>query len=339
MAGRKRTGARVWLRVLTAAGLILAAAAAVALGVGVYILRGIDRVKIDEENLSIYEFPEGTQADGSSGTSGGGEAERESPGSAKYGEIVNIAVFGVDTRDAASFSGGADTVMIASVDRTSGRVCLASILRDSWIHVADRGSMKLTDVYRRYGAEITIQTLNRNFKMNIADYVAVNMYRLADAVDLIGGIDLEITQAEMEQINLHAGADSPLTRPGKVRLSGAQAALYARIRQIDSDRERVRRQWAVLAAIYSRVRELPAIRYPSILRTLLGMAETSMTYSELAAYLPLLSRDITLETITIPGTAENAYGGQNYPGLEGKWVWVYDYDTAARNLHRFIYGA
>ena len=339
MAGRKRTGARVWLRVLTAAGLILAAAAAVALGVGVYILRGIDRVKIDEENLSIYEFPEGTQADGSSGTSGGGEAERESPGSAKYGEIVNIAVFGVDTRDAASVSGGADTVMIASVARTSGRVCLASILRDSWIHVADRGSMKLTDVYRRYGAEITIQTLNRNFKMNIADYVAVNMYRLADAVDLIGGIDLEITQAEMEQINLHAGAETPLTRPGKVRLNGAQAALYARIRQIDSDRERVRRQWAVLAAIYSRVRELPAIRYPSILRTLLGMAETSMTYSELAAYLPLLSRDITLETITIPGTAENAYGGQNYPGLEGKWVWVYDYDTAARNLHRFIYGA
>ncbi|HIR52345.1 MAG TPA: LCP family protein [Candidatus Onthovicinus excrementipullorum] len=339
MKERRRSGGRVWLRVLAAVVLLLAAAAAVVLGIGIYILRGIDRVPINEENLYINEKLSGGGTAGTESDASGGGAVAGTPAQEQAARraVVNIAVFGVDTRDVQSFSGGADTVMIASIDREAGRVCLTSILRDSWIDVAGYGSMKLTDVYRRYGPEIMIQTLNRKFQMNIADYVSVNMYHLADAVDLIGGIELEITQAEMEQINRYSGSQELLTAAGDVRLNGAQAAMYARIRQIDSDQERVRRQRNVLVGIYSRVRELPAVRYPSILRTLLEMTETSMTYSEIVSYLPLLSRDLRLDSLTIPGAVENAYGGQNYPGLEGKWVWVYDYDTAAQNLYRFIY--
>lgn len=333
--GRRSKKLPVWAIVLILLAAAALGAAAFFAGTGWYILDGIERVPINEEELSINEGLNAPQAapDGQEGQSGPDGGGGETAGSS----IVNIAVFGVDSQEEGSFSGGADTVMIASVNRQAGWVKLTSILRDSWMDVAGRRSMKLTDIYRNYGPAVTIQTLNRKFQMNIADYVTINVHRLADAVDLIGGVDLEITQAELEQINRHAQTEEKLDAPGRVHLNGTQAAMYARIRKIDSDNERVVRQRKLLQGILERVRGIPAIWYPGTLRTLLGLVETSMTYSEIMAFAPMAAGELELETLVIPGQEEKPYGGQNYPGLEGNWVWVYDYDAAARHLYRFIY--
>ena len=331
---RKTRKIPVWAAVLIVLAAAAAGTAALLAGVGFYILGGIERVPVDEEELAINESLNAPPSENpeSGGNMGEGAPYRDPS------QVVNFAVFGVDTQDADSFSGGADTVMIASVNREQGWIRLTSILRDSWIDVDGRGSMKLTDVYRRYGPAVAIQTINRKFELNIADYVTINRYRLAEAVDLIGGVELEITQAEMEQINRYAQTSAELAAPGRVHLNGEQAAMYARIRQIDSDSQRVLRQKKLLESILARVREFPVTQYPAALRRLLGMVETSMSYSEILAYAPMLSGTLNMETRVIPDQEEKPYGGQNYPGLEGNWVWVYDYGTAAQNLHQFIYG-
>lgn len=116
--------------------------------------------------------------------------------------IKNIALFGVDNRGG-GFTGRSDAIMVISVDNKHGKIKMISFLRDSCVDIS--GSYdKLAHAYaygEDEGAELAINTLNRNFRLNIEDYVTVNFARMAEIVDACGGIDLELTAQEVQHIN------------------------------------------------------------------------------------------------------------------------------------------
>lgn len=121
--------------------------------------------------------------------------------------ITNIALFGVDARDS-SFEGRSDVIMIVSIDNRHGKIKMSSILRDTCVQLEDGSYAKLTDLYSYGGPELSVKTLNQNFSagnrpLYITDYATVNFAKMADIVDAFGGVDLELTGAEVQQINVN----------------------------------------------------------------------------------------------------------------------------------------
>lgn len=258
----------------------------------------------------------------------------------KYGDsdIFNVALFGVDTRDEDSFSGRSDSIIIVSVDKNNNVVKLTSILRDSYVAIEGHKNQKITHAYAFGGAELAIKTLNQNFGMNITDYATINFYKLADAIDILGGVDVEVSEAEREHLNAIGDDDNPdfnyLDKAGFVHLTGEQAVVYARLRKIDSDVERSNRQRKVIEALIVQAKKVSPAKYGEMVRTMMSLCETSLSFSEIMSFAPMITKDITIQTLTIPGDEENAIGGI----YDGAWVWRYDLSVATQHIHEFIYG-
>lgn len=175
---------------------------------------------------------------------------------------ANILLLGLDM--ARENSQRSDAVLIASIGY--GRLHLTSILRDTLVNIPGHGSGKLNAAYAHGGPTLVMRTLNENFDLNLMHYIAVDFTALADLVDALGGVDLNVTEAEMTRINQNLeaargqfeamGYSAPaLTQCGEAtHLNGVQALYYARIRKLDSDFMRASRQRALLEAMLGKLR-------------------------------------------------------------------------------------
>lgn len=250
--------------------------------------------------------------------------------------ITNIALYGIDSRTHDD-QGHADATMILSVDKKHNKLKLISILRDTQVEIEGYGKAKITTSYWWGGAPLAIKTLNQNFNMNVRDYVRVNFDQLADLIDALGGVEIDVTQAELEEINFHMHGidiyDKDLYQTGMVTLNGDQAVSYARIRNVGTDMARADRQQEVLSAMLNKVQNMGVADYPNLIKQLSPLVTTSLDYGEMISLASILVNNPELETYTIPGEEENAWGGED----EGAWVWKYDLEAAGEHIHRIIY--
>jgi len=132
--------------------------------------------------------------------------------------------------------------------------------------------------------------------------------------------------------NVDSAADE--YEDGKYLLNGNQAVAYGRIRYIDSDDMRAVRQQNVLKALIERVRGKSKLEYPEMVRKIMPMCKTSLDFGDITGMLPIMFTDFTIETMNIPGEAEQARGGEL---SGGRWVYVYDLEYAAKHVSTFIY--
>ena len=297
--------------------------------------------------------------------------------------IKNIALLGLDSRDGSKTgSVRSDVVMIITVDNKHGKIKMTSVLRDSNVSIRQRGDDgdyyymddKITHSYAYGGPELVIQTLNRNFYLNIEDYVTVNFAETAAIVDAMGGVTLELSSAEISELNLNLwslyvevlqqkenGEDVSrlpvITRedffrnkdgeidltysgeddyePGTYTLSGNQAVAYARIRHLEGgDNKRASRQQTVLSALLNQARGKSKLEYPEMIRKVLPYCTTSLEFDDIVSMIPILLTNFTIETLSVPGDQDNANGGYN---SMGGWVYLYDLEQAAREINEFIY--
>src|SRR5699024_7564303 len=109
-------------------------------------------------------------------------------GDNKNDTVVNIALFGVDSRDTEGMSGRSDTVVIASIDKKHDKIKLTSLMRDTYLDIPNKGMDKLTHAYAYGGPELAIKTINQNFDMNIRDYATVDFFGLEAIIDALGGV-------------------------------------------------------------------------------------------------------------------------------------------------------
>ena len=253
--------------------------------------------------------------------------------------ITNVALFGVDTRDYETDTGRSDAIMIISVDNKNNRLKLTSVLRDSYVSIEGHGQEKITHAYVYGGPELAIKTLNQNFRLNIKNYVTVNFAQMAGVVDAIGGVDIEISEAERIQINGLANQEGmwapEIPSAGSVHLNGTQATAFSRIRSIDTDTARAGRQRMVMEAMLHSVKETSVFKYPGLVREVLSHTETSVDYAGVARLSPaVLFGDASMEQYIVPSEEDTPYGGE----VDGSWVWTFDIPAATERLHRFIYG-
>ncbi len=204
---------------------------------------------------------------------------------------LNVLLLGLDVlRENRQRS---DTVLVASVGY--GPVKLTSVMRDTLVNIPGYGTGKLNAAYAHGGPELVMRTLNENLGLNLMHYVAVDFTALVSVVDAIGGVDVDVTEAEADMINQTMDKDRPkfeplgyasppLSRSGeRTHLNGVQALYFARIRKLDSDFGRTRRQRALLVAMLAKIRD--SLWNPALLvrlaRALLGACDTNLSAVQL----------------------------------------------------------
>ncbi len=266
-------------------------------------------------------------------------------------KITNIVLFGIDNKyivnntNQNGDSNRSDAIIIVSVNETKKTVKMTSVLRDSWVPIDfpdGKRYDKINGAYKVGGPILAVKTLNQNFGLDITEYASIGLDRFDELIDYLGGIDVTITQEEMTYINLYTyskeGDENYLSSYGKVRLNGIQAIAFSRNRDLGSDTERVKRQQAVVQAIFQKIKSNPVTELPQTIRTMLGMITTSLSYDEIAKLLPIaLENGLKIEKTTLPGDNIPAQG-DIFDDTGGLWVWKYDLEEAKKFMRKWVYG-
>lgn len=258
----------------------------------------------------------------------------------EYDGIKNIALLGIDTR-VDNTSGRSDAVIILSIDKKHNKIKLISVARDSYVDIDGHNKDKLTHAYAYGKSTLAVKTLNKNFNLEITDYVTVNFHGFSRIIDYIGGVEVEIDQKEKDHLNSYvipklvkAGFKCDLIeRTGMQKLTGTQALCYSRIRKIDGDIERGNRQKEVLAAMFARVKSMNIAKLPQIAKMVFSECQTSLSSSDIMSMgLWAISSKPEMENMSIPN--DNVKGkGQT---IRGVWYYVYDIEAAANEMKKFI---
>ena len=245
----------------------------------------------------------------------------------------NIALFGVDARNNNLGKGvRSDTIIIASINETTKEIRLASVYRDTYLNMGNDTYNKANSAYAYGGPKQAINMLNMNFDLNITDYVTVGWGAVADTVDALGGIEIDVDSAEITHLNNYQVETSQslgrkytkLTQTGMVNLDGIQAVSYCRIRYTaGDDYKRAERQREVIQALADKAQAV-ALKNPATLNDIANdvfpSTATSLTLNEI---LSLLS-DIGSYKIVVGG--------------KGDCVIPSDLSTNVTLLHEFLFG-
>jgi LCP family protein required for cell wall assembly len=206
------------------------------------------------------------------------------------GDYTNIALFGVDTRstDLSSEKSRSDAIIIVSINNRTKEVKMTSVYRDSYVSVNGTYT-KINHAYAYGGPELAISTLNRNYDLNISQYATVNFKIMANIVDALGGIELEVESDFIDDLNKYIksvnhynGGNSPgFTQAGTYTFDGNQAVAYARIRHNQNgDISRANRQRIVLKAIMDKAKFHP-VSFLKAVNEVLPQVQTNLSTNDL----------------------------------------------------------
>ena len=157
---------------------------------------------------------------------------------------TNIALFGVDSREEElTKNTRSDTIMIASINNANGDIKLCSVYRDTYLNLSNDTYTKCNAAYAQGGPEQAISMLNMNLDMDIQDFVTIGFRGLTDVVDALGGVSIDVTDAEISHLNNYQSTMAtelklnytPVTSSGVQTLNGLQATAYCRIRYTAGD--------------------------------------------------------------------------------------------------------
>lgn len=204
---------------------------------------------------------------------------------------TNIAIFGLDNRGNGKYDrGNSDVIMIASINNKTKEVRLVSVYRDTYLNVGSGKYNKANSAYARGGAKAAVQMLNTNLDLNIKEYMCVDWNAVVEAVDALGGVEIEITEQERGMINdliieidhFVGSQTSQIKKAGVQNLTGAQATAYARIRKTaGNDFKRTSRQRIVLEAMLNKAKQSDLGTLVDICNAVFDDVSTSLDLTEI----------------------------------------------------------
>ena len=216
---------------------------------------------------------------------------------AEYSGYDTYVIFGVDTRkqkELLQYTMG-DVCILVSVNKQNGEVRLVSVYRDFCVEGENSYFYKLTSAYSLYGAAETVAILNRNLDLHIQGYVVVGWTALADIVDIMGGLEVNMSRAEAEQVNNYIeevrqatgrpeGTKGVQVREGTQLLNGVSVVCYSRIRYyVGNDIERTRRQRYVIGQLLDKVKTMNVGQMLEVVNSLRSNMKTTLSVNEIMA--------------------------------------------------------
>lgn len=201
--------------------------------------------------------------------------------------VKNVLLLGVDARpkDEASAS-RSDTMMLISVDSVHHTIKMTSFLRDTWVYIPCKDINQRLNAACQYGGYSgVVDTIEYNFGVKIDNYVVADFEMFQVLVDAIGGVEVEVTKAEAKEVTNHPKRYGNVTlEAGKHNLTGKQALAYCRIRKIDTDFVRTKRQRTVMNAIIQKMKSTNPVTLYKMASNAAPYIETDMTKSQLCSF-------------------------------------------------------
>lgn len=258
-------------------------------------------------------------------------------------KVINVALFGLDRRSKEEKS-RADSIMIANIDLENKTINLISILRDTLVDIKGHGKEKLNHSYAYGGPELALETLSSNFDLNLKNYVSVDFFSLAKVIDLVGGVEIDLKDYEVNQINknldeinniekLHNGTDYIEGMRTK-NLNGRQSVAYCRIRKEgNGDYERTQRQRNVLKAIINKYENLDSSKKFEVNMEIMAQVSTNIPINDIK-YIQskiLNEKDYKINQYMIP-----IEGSFETKTINGMWVIDANIEESIKQLHKYI---
>lgn len=295
----------------------------IAIGIGTFysIFNKMDNIDLNKENLGVTSKEELEVYD-------------------NYKKIKNIALFGIDSADGV---GRSDSMMIATVDPVHDKLKITSLMRDSYVNIDGYGYDKLNHAYAFGGPELSIKTINQTFGLNIEDFVAVDFASLPKVIDILGGIELDITDEELQYINGYIddinskdGTYSPhISYAGPQHVDGVQALAYSRIRYTSGgDYERTRRHRTVLEQLFNKALTVSPTQYPTIINQLLPYVKTNLGATDI---LSLTTKVATMGGGTLEQDRFPRDGYAQGEMINGVYYLVFDEATTKQQIMDYIF--
>ncbi len=258
---------------------------------------------------------------------------------------MNVALFGTDNRKGETAGVRSDCIIVASINNETKEVKLLSVYRDTFLKTGDETYDKANSAFALGGPEAAINMLNRNLDLDIEDYVSVNFLALADVVDLLGGIDLDLSAAEVVHMNNYCVETSEITgksyeriepeEAGTYHLNGVQAVSYTRIRYTDGgDFQRTARQRLVIEKIVEKAKKAKLSTINNIIDTVFPEISTSFTSAEIIKLSAGLMKYSIGESQGFP--QETALP-ESIPGYSGAYVVPVGLEQNVRWAHEFLF--
>lgn len=274
--------------------------------------------------------------------------ESENAGTAPIKEngVVNILLIGNDSRENGE-DGRSDAMILLSISDKTKKIYMTSLLRDMYVEIPGHDGNRLNAAYSFGGAELLMETIERNLDIRVDHYVLVNFEAFANLVDAVDGVELELTSEEVEYVNAYLWEYNILTeRPegtdymdtslsGMIHLNGPQALAYSRNRYLGTDFGRTERQRKVLSAVIKKLPSAMGTNPKGLVDGLMPNLTTNLTQGECYRLSFMAGKFLTYEivqnSIPLEGTYKNA-------SIRGMAVLEVDYDANKQYLQENIYG-
>lgn len=257
---------------------------------------------------------------------------------------VNVALFGVDSRDASLGKGTrSDTIIVASLNQATGEIRMCSVYRDTLLQQSDGSYNKANAAYSFGGVEGAVALLNKNLDLDIEHYVTVNFNAMIAVVDILGGIEVDLTEEEVKWTNSYCNETAvvtgypfpeDLTEPGLQTLNGIQATSYCRIRYTKGDDfKRTERQRLVIQKIAEKLQSANLATLNKIIDEVFKEVGTNFTLPEILSYAKDFKQYRLGETAGFPfDKATDTLSGI------GSTVIPVDLANNVVQLHQFLFG-
>ena len=259
-------------------------------------------------------------------------------------DVINILLIGEEAM--ADDRGRSDVMMVLTINQKYDRLSLTSFLRDSYVvPTGYTYGCKMNEVYKKGGGPLLVSTIEEHFKIQIDGYARVSFQSFEEIIDLLGGVEIELTAEEAAYLNKTNYISNKANRnvvPGVQILNGNQALGYSRVRYvkgINGERDdfgRTNRQRMVINAIFNQYKSKNLVELVSVTNKILPCVTTNMTKSEILSYLSVAAGmlgNAELETFRVP--MNDAYSGEK---INGKSVLVLDFEKVQAALQDEMYG-
>ncbi len=251
--------------------------------------------------------------------------------------VDNILLIGSDRRNTNEL-GRSDAMMILSINKKTGNIHIVSLMRAMYVNIprpsGDTWGM-LNAAYSWGGTSLLIKTIENNFRIDIDNYVVVDFTSFTKAIDLVGGVEINLSNGEAVYINNRCDKKVYV---GKQLLNGEQALHYSRIRKLDNDFVRTSRQRTVITALLNKALKSSVGTLTNLAEEILPSISTDLSNADIMNYLTLLPTFANgkIDQIMLP--VENQSGtsfvGKIY--VNGREMYKVDFAANIKALHELL---
>lgn len=264
------------------------------------------------------------------------------------GDVYNVLLLGSDKRPGET-TGRSDTMILVSINKQTKRVVATSFLRDTYVKIPIKNEFhKLNAAFAYGGIELLFETLQYNYGITVDKYVEVDFLSFIDAIEILGGLDVQVYEEELYWFNQYIHASNLLVEPPEredsdyvesadgsfIHLNGKQALAYARFRYVgNGDFTRTDRQRRVVQNIFDKVKSMDVTTLIQLLDQIIPHITTNLTTDECMELIMMLPEVSNYEIVSWHIPDEDF----KYMQIDGDDVVAIDFSYYMKKMYNYIY--